>query len=85
MQKHIHCAECRFARVDETYCEDWIDKALLGDDYADDYVPSDDWTAYECGNRQSEYFRALLNVSKDGDKLPLITWAGCKHGERMVA
>jgi hypothetical protein len=73
-------------RVDETYREDWVDKALFGEDYEDDLVLEDDgWVPYECGNRKSEYFRSLLNVSEDGDKQDTITWTGCIHGERMVA
>jgi len=38
------------------------------------------WTAYECGNRDSQYYRALLNVSCDGDKRERVTWKGCEHG-----
>jgi len=41
-----------------------------------------DWIAYECANRKSEYHRALLNVSTDGDMLDFITWTGCPCGER---
>ena len=47
-----------------------------------------EWTAYECGNRESEYYKALLNVSYDGDKRERITWKGCACGaprERGVA
>lgn len=36
-----------------------------------------DWTAYACTNRKSEYFGALLNVRRNGDKLYRITWTGC--------
>ena len=39
------------------------------------------WTAYECGNRDSEYYRALLNITRGGAKLSWITWAGCAWGE----
>jgi len=89
-QKHIRCAECRFARADETYGENLVNKILFGNDWINELccpemILEDDWVAYECGNRNSEYFRSLLNVSVDGDKLPNITWTGCEHGERKVS
>ncbi|MGS0745581.1 hypothetical protein ACU70A_06475 [Syntrophomonas erecta subsp. sporosyntropha] len=40
------------------------------------------WTAYECGNSESEYYRALLNVTPNGDKNTRISWSGCAYGER---
>ena len=40
------------------------------------------WTAIQCANPKSEYHRALLNVTPDGDMLPRITWEGCPLGER---
>lgn len=40
------------------------------------------WTAYECGNSESEYYRALLNVTLNGDKNTRISWSGCACGER---
>jgi len=42
------------------------------------------WTAYECGNPQSEFYKSLLNVRPDGDKLKRISWRGCELGERRV-
>ena len=42
------------------------------------------WTAYECGNRDSEYYRALLNITLGGGMLPVITWTGCAWGEPLV-
>jgi len=41
------------------------------------------WTAYECGNRDSKYYKALLNITRGGAKLPWITWHGCVWGEPM--
>jgi hypothetical protein len=35
----------------------------------------------ECGNQHSEYYRALLNVTVDGDTQSRITWGGCPLGE----
>lgn len=40
------------------------------------------WTAYECGNQDSDYYGALLNIRPNGDKLKRITWTGCELGER---
>ena len=40
------------------------------------------WTAYECGNPESQYYKSLLNVDLQGNKLPNITWSGCRFGER---
>ena len=40
------------------------------------------WTAYECGNPESEYYKALLNVTPDGDQNSRISWSGCACGER---
>ena len=39
-----------------------------------------DWTAFECGNPRSEYYRALLNITKGGDKCDRIIWRGCPCG-----
>ena len=39
------------------------------------------WTAYESGNRDSEYYRSLLNITPSGEKLTWITWKGCVWGE----
>ena len=54
-----------------------------------DYELSEDgWTAYQCWNTESVYFRALLNVSVGGDMLKRVTWTGCKYymlAERGVA
>jgi hypothetical protein len=36
----------------------------------------------ECGNPDSEYHKALLNVTPSGDKQQRITWSGCPCGER---
>ena len=40
------------------------------------------WKAYECTNPDSEYHRALLNVTPSGDRQLRITWGGCADGER---
>jgi hypothetical protein len=38
------------------------------------------WTAYKCGNRDSEYFGALLNVTPHGGGRDGIIWEGCGDG-----
>ena len=40
------------------------------------------WTALECGNPDSEYYRALVNITKSGARLSWITWSGCLFGEK---
>jgi len=40
------------------------------------------WAAYRCTNSNSEYYKALLNVSPSGDMQSRITWSGCAGGER---
>lgn len=42
------------------------------------------WTAYECGNPNSEYYKALLNVTPNGDKQYRITWNGCEGGRAKI-
>jgi len=38
------------------------------------------WTAYECGNHDSDYYGCLLNITSNGDKQKEITWRGCEEG-----
>jgi hypothetical protein len=40
------------------------------------------WAAYQCTNPDSDYHRALLNVTQNGDMQRAITWCGCADGER---
>ena len=40
------------------------------------------WAAYQCGCSDSEYHKALLNVTPNGDKQECISWSGCEYGER---
>ena len=39
------------------------------------------WIAYECSNPKSNYYKSLLNITRDGAKLPYISWNGCAYGE----
>jgi len=48
----------------------------------DKLASSRGWTAYECGNEDSEYYGALLNITHNGDKLNSVTWVGCACGKR---
>lgn len=45
----------------------------------------DNQSVYECGNPESEYYKSLLNVDLQGNKLPNITWSGCRFGERRCS
>ena len=47
---------------------------------ADKAASDKSWTAYECGCGESEYFKALLNVTPSGEKQYSITWSGCEEG-----
>jgi hypothetical protein len=38
------------------------------------------WKAIECANPDSEYHKALLNVSPNGDRQERVTWCGCGEG-----
>jgi hypothetical protein len=40
------------------------------------------WTAFQCTNSESEFFRSLLNVTYNGEKEDEITWSGCEEAER---
>jgi hypothetical protein len=40
------------------------------------------WAAIECGNPDSEYYKALLNVTPGGEMQDRVTWSGCVDGER---
>ena len=42
------------------------------------------WAAVECGNPDSEYHKALLNVTLGGEIQDRVTWSGCVCGERGV-
>ena len=42
------------------------------------------WAAFECTNARSEYHKALLNVTVNGDMQNRVTWGGCEFGERAV-
>ena len=39
------------------------------------------WTAYECGNCASDYYKSLLNVNRAGAMQPKMVWPGCKWGK----
>ena len=39
------------------------------------------WAAYMCGNKDSDYYGALLNITRNGDKLNSVTWIGCACGK----
>jgi len=41
------------------------------------------WTAIECRNLDSDYYKALLNVTEDGDMQDEVTWEGCEWGEAV--
>ena len=46
----------------------------------DENASESSWTAYECVNSRSEYHKALLNVTINGNMQSFISWCGCEHG-----
>ncbi len=50
----------------------------------DESASDRDWMAYQCGNPRSVYYKALINISSEGNKHKRISWSGCVHGERKV-
>ena len=40
------------------------------------------WAAIQCTHPESEYNRALLNVTPSGDPQDRVTWGGCPLGEK---
>lgn len=59
------CYFCKHVRYDPTVVEGKR-KPLMG---------------LECGNKKSEYYRDLLNVTPNGDLKPDLQWSGCAAGE----
>jgi len=47
----------------------------------DKWASSRGWAAYMCGNKDSDYCGALLNITRNGDKLNSVTWIGCARGK----
>ncbi len=52
---------------------------------ADKQATEGKWTAYECSNADSEFYKALVNVGVNGEMHKKISWSGCKHGVRGKA
>ena len=48
----------------------------------DNTMSERDWKAYECCNPDSLHYKALLNVTVNGERQSEITWSGCEHGRR---
>jgi len=85
----IKCANCRFVRADDgvsDYTPKRCDKCDCREDCeleGSDVICAKQtvkWRAYECGCGASDYFKALLNVRENGDRLERITWSGCEYG-----
>lgn len=49
--------------------------------HVDKLSSTKDWEAYECTNKDSEYYKCLLNVTANGDKQFKISWGGCEYGQ----
>ena len=91
MAIHIKCISCIYARQDVAASE-YTQKHCKGCERRDDCPHRKDggiceeqhlkWAAMECGNSDSEFYKALLNVTPGGDTQARITWSGCACGER---
>lgn len=42
------------------------------------------WTAIVCMNRDSQFYKAVLNATMAGIPRAYITWKGCPLGERRI-
>jgi len=71
--KHVRCAECRYAVVNETISEYPQKKRKLK------------WVDIQCACTYSEYHRSTLNVSPNGNSQNFVSWGGCKHGKKRDA
>ena len=87
--KHIRCAECLFAEIDHKAsvysqkrcgkCEKrYTCKIRSTDGICEKQTLK--WAAIQCVCSDSDYHRALLNVTPHGGMQEEITWHGCKHG-----
>ena len=89
----IRCADCRYVRQDKA-ASDYTRKSCGKCEHhkscvfekTDKICPKQTikWAAYECGCAESDYFLALLNVTRDGGRLPCVTWRGCEDGVRRT-
>ncbi len=82
MSKQTHCAGCRFASIDPKAPGNGIMKVR---NRRKGVYRSILWQGVECDNPGSEYYKALLNVNPEGQRMQKITWPGCPHGKRMDA
>ena len=87
----IKCTDCRYAVVDQN-ASDYTQKRCKGCELDSDceykgtgsICPKQKlkWAAIQCGCSNSDYYRALLNITPGGDKQEQLCWSGCEDGER---
>ena len=75
----IKCALCRFAQIDPDAPGNGIIEVCNRRTRARRKVR---WDGVECTNRNSEYYKALLNINPEGKQMLKVTWTGCPLGER---
>ena len=91
MKGKIKCADCCFAEIDKKaseYTQKRCGKCECREEC--ELKKSDEicekqllkWAAIQCICYDSEYHKALLNVSPKGDKQREVTWGGCEYGDR---
>lgn len=67
---NIKCEKCRFVQR-----ESKVKNIGYGSD-----IP-----AFECGNPESEYYKAIVNMDSEGALKEKIEWPGCECGEKRSA
>ena len=72
-RKHVRCAECRYAMFNEKASAYTQKKRELK------------WAAIQCTCTYSEYHKATLNISLNGDRQDFVSWDGCKNGVKREA
>jgi len=78
-KNHIRCINCKFTRKDPDAPGNGL--MTVKNKYTGEKTTVE-WYGIECGNCHSEYYKALLNVSINGDRQMSVTWSGCEYGER---
>ena len=84
-KKWANCEVCRGCKKYDTCKARLKQKANQGCDRRFDTICCEQelkWAAIQCTNPDSEYHRALLNVTPAGAKEFCVTWNGCVDGER---
>lgn len=78
-EKRVKCADCTYADVDKNAPGNvpvWFVDRVTGK------RRRVIWTGIECKNPDSQYYLALLNIDRNGNRQHKVMWYGCEHGRR---